>query len=42
MITFFPPELVNEVLNNLDYPLSLEAAKKHRLKLMEERKYFID
>ncbi|KAG0044153.1 hypothetical protein BGZ83_010598 [Gryganskiella cystojenkinii] len=36
-----PPELVKRVEDYLEWPMSLKEAKEHRLKLMEERKYFV-
>lgn len=37
-----PHELSEKILDFLDWPLSLEEAKKHREELMKERKYFIE
>ncbi|KNC86792.1 hypothetical protein SARC_01085 [Sphaeroforma arctica JP610] len=38
----FPPEIVEQIGNKLEWPLSLAQAKEHREKLMHERKYFTD
>lgn len=37
----FPNELSEKILDLLDWPLSLEEAKKHREELMKERKFFV-
>ena len=37
-----PNELSEKILDMLDWPMSLEEAKKHREQLMKERKYFIE
>ncbi|KDR70062.1 hypothetical protein GALMADRAFT_255445 [Galerina marginata CBS 339.88] len=36
-----PLELQDHILKNVDFPISLEEAKKWRLELMEERKQFV-
>lgn len=36
-----PAELVEQVKEHMDWPMSLEVAKEHRLKLMKERKFFV-
>jgi hypothetical protein len=35
-----PPELVEKVIDHVDWPIDLEEAKKLRLSLMEERTSF--
>jgi len=37
-----PPEIFQQVDDFLDWPMTLEEAKKHREALMEERKFFVD
>ncbi|KAG0332610.1 hypothetical protein BG004_001173 [Podila humilis] len=37
-----PLELVEEIEKLVDWPISMEEAKEHRLELMEERKYFVE
>ncbi|KAG0045706.1 hypothetical protein BGZ83_009071 [Gryganskiella cystojenkinii] len=36
-----PIELIDEVKDLLDWPMTLEEAKEHRKKLMKERKFFV-
>ena len=40
-ITGLPVELQDHILDDVDFPLSLEDAKELRLELMEERKAFV-
>ncbi|KAL8864179.1 MAG: hypothetical protein Q9198_010039, partial [Flavoplaca austrocitrina] len=35
-----PPELAENVLNGVDFPITLETTREQRLELMEERKQF--
>ena len=35
-----PPELAENVLNGVDFPVTLETTREQRLELMEERKQF--
>lgn len=35
-----PPELAENVLSSVDFPITLEEAREQRLELMEERKNF--
>lgn len=35
------PDLLNIVLDYVDFPMSMDEAKRHREKLMEERKFFV-
>ena len=37
-----PPELQQQVLSHLDFPMSLAEAKEWRLELMEERSNYIE
>lgn len=39
--TSMPVEIVHKIIDFLDWPMTLEEAKKHRDELMEERKYFV-
>ena len=36
-----PPEIKENIFNQIDMPLSMESAKKLRLELMDERKQFV-
>ncbi|KAG0062509.1 hypothetical protein BGZ89_010611, partial [Linnemannia elongata] len=36
-----PPELVQEIDLLVDWPMELEEAKKFRVELMKERKFFV-
>lgn len=36
-----PVEVTHKIVDLLEWPMTLEEAKKHRDELMEERKYFI-
>lgn len=40
--TRLPVEIMEKIVDFLDWPMSLEEAKEHRNKLMDERKYFVD
>ena len=37
-----PSEIVAHIVNYMDWPMTLEEAKKHREELMKQRKYYID
>lgn len=39
--TSLPVEITHKILDILEWPMTLEEAKKHRDELMEERKYFV-
>jgi len=40
--TDLPPELISHIIDYVDWPMSLEEAKRHREGLMKERKFFIN
>ena len=37
-----PGEIVDQIMEDVDFPISLEEAKELRLKLMEERKVYVE
>ncbi|OLY78307.1 hypothetical protein AYI68_g1846 [Smittium mucronatum] len=40
-ISSLPPEITDMIIKEVEWPMSLEKAKKHRCELMEERKFYI-
>jgi hypothetical protein len=42
MEKLLPRELICSIVQYMDFPLSMEEAKKHREELMKERKYFVE
>lgn len=40
--TRLPVEIKDKIVDCMDWPMSLEEAKEHRIALMDERKYFVD
>ncbi|CAF3665963.1 unnamed protein product, partial [Rotaria sp. Silwood1] len=36
-----PSLVINKIMSYIDFPMTMNQAKQHRDKLMDERKYFI-